>query len=107
MSNYKEGEGVYRFKPIVFACAELKPNSVYEVLVLSGCDMHCFEWNKVDQGTSNDDVHVVSREDGQFELTIPGGFFYTHYVDNHDIIIRVDGRTVLMLPNIERIETDE
>ncbi len=110
MSQYKDGEGVTRFKPIYFKSPHLVEGRNFEVVLVGDHTILLSERGCLDKTQDDLDVRIVPwATHGQFCLTIPDGLFLTYYVQTFDLIVRVNGLTVHFDANLQLEEelTDE
>ncbi len=105
----KEGEGVFIITPKSFATSNIVDGGRYRVIVLANGQVQEDSW--VDASLSatkfiqdNDlEMHLHIHDDKEtVTLFSRSRLFMTWYPDNWDLIIKSeDGRTGVMVPNIE------
>lgn len=105
MSNYKEGEGVIRFKPIYFTSPTLATERDFQVLLIGDNNALLFDRGNLDQPQDHLDVRITPvAVHGRFCLMIPDGIFLTYPIETFDLIVRVNGRTIHFEGNLQRDE---
>lgn len=108
MGMYKEGEGKIYFQPTHFICPALKEGVDYQVILLGGTDIVLFENGVFGEEHLNQDVFIKYNNSMDIlTMTIPEGLYYTHYVENYDLVIRVGGLTQLILANLREDKPEE
>lgn len=103
--SYKEGEGVFLIDPDPFTTSAISVGERYRVIVLANGQVQEDSWVNASHSVASDDneMHLYIHADKEtVTLFSKSRLFMTWYPENWDLIIKSeDGRTCVMVPNIE------